>query len=52
LLCQSGELVPQDLYFSPDQGIITPNYYFRQEGVERIDLGGKIVAPRLPGPAN
>ena len=45
LLCISGELVAQDLYFSTDQGTITPNYYYRQEGVERIDLNGKIVAP-------
>ncbi|OAP59696.1 N-acetylglucosamine-6-phosphate deacetylase [Fonsecaea erecta] len=45
LLCMSGELVAQDLYLDAEQGIITPNYYFRQEGVERIDLDGKIVAP-------
>lgn len=45
ILCVSGELIPQDLYFSPEMGIITPNYYFRQEGVERIDLNGAIVAP-------
>jgi N-acetylglucosamine-6-phosphate deacetylase len=45
LLCISGELVAQDIYFSTEQGIITPNYYYRQEGVERIDLNGKIVAP-------
>jgi N-acetylglucosamine-6-phosphate deacetylase len=43
--CVSGELIPQDVYFSPDQGIIVPNYYYRTEGVERIDLGGAIVAP-------
>jgi hypothetical protein len=43
--CVSGELIPQDLYFSPDQGMIVPNYYYRTEGVERIDLGGAIVAP-------
>lgn len=35
----------QDLYFSSDTGMITPNYYYRQEGVERIDLDGKVVAP-------
>ena len=35
----------QDLYFSADTGMITPNYYYRQEGVERIDLDGKVVAP-------
>lgn len=45
LLCVSGELVAQDLYFSSEQGTITPNYYYRQEGVERIDLGGRVVAP-------
>lgn len=45
LICISGELVSQDLYFSSDTGIITPNYYYRQEGVERIDLDGKVVAP-------
>lgn len=45
LLCISGELVAQDLYFSAEQGIITPNYYYRQEGVERIDLDGRVVAP-------
>lgn len=45
LVCISGELVSQDLYFSSDTGIITPNYYYRQEGVERIDLDGKVVAP-------
>jgi len=44
-LCISGELVPQDLYFSPETGIITANYYYRTEGIERIDLGGAIVAP-------
>jgi hypothetical protein len=44
-LCLHGELVPQDLYFSPDTGLITPNYYYRTEGVERIDLGGAVVAP-------
>jgi N-acetylglucosamine-6-phosphate deacetylase len=43
--CVAGELIPQDVYFSPDQGIIVPNYYYRTEGVERIDLGGAIVAP-------
>jgi hypothetical protein len=43
--CVSGELIPQDVYFSPEQGIIVPNYYYRTEGVERIDLGGAIVAP-------
>ena len=41
----SGELIAQDLYFSEETGLITPNYYFRQEGVERIDLNGKVVAP-------
>ena len=45
LICMSGELVAQDLYFSSETGIITPNYYYRQEGVERIDLEGKVVAP-------
>lgn len=45
LLCISGELVAQDIYFSTEQHTITPNYYYRQEGVERIDLNGKIVAP-------
>ncbi|KEF57564.1 N-acetylglucosamine-6-phosphate deacetylase [Exophiala aquamarina CBS 119918] len=45
LVCISGELVSQDLYFSSDTGIITPTYYYRQEGVERIDLDGKVVAP-------
>lgn len=43
--CVAGELIPQDVYFSPDQGIIVPNYYYRTEGVERIDLGGAVVAP-------
>jgi N-acetylglucosamine-6-phosphate deacetylase len=43
--CVSGELIPQDIYFSPEQGIIVPNYYYRTEGVNRIDLGGAIVAP-------
>ena len=43
--CVSGELIPQDVYFSPEQGIIVPNYYYRTEGVNRIDLGGAIVAP-------
>ena len=45
LICMSGELIAQDLYFSEETGLITPNYYFRQEGVERIDLDGKVVAP-------
>ncbi|EXJ89461.1 N-acetylglucosamine-6-phosphate deacetylase [Capronia epimyces CBS 606.96] len=45
LLCIQGELVAQDLYFSADAGLITPNYYYRSEGVERIDLNGRIVAP-------
>lgn len=44
-ICLSGELIPQDVYFSPETGLITPNYYYRAEGVERIDLGGAIVAP-------
>lgn len=44
-LCISGELIPQDLYFSPETGLITPNYYYRTDGVARIDLGGAIVAP-------
>ena len=43
--CVSGELIPQDVYFSPDQSIIVPNYYYRTEGVKRIDLAGAIVAP-------
>ncbi|KIX06318.1 N-acetylglucosamine-6-phosphate deacetylase [Rhinocladiella mackenziei CBS 650.93] len=34
-----------DLYFSSDTGIITPNYYYRIDGVERIDLNGRVVAP-------
>lgn len=45
LLCISGELIAQDLYFSSETGSITPNYYYRTEGVERIDLDGGIVAP-------
>ena len=45
LLCISGELVAQDLYFSSERGIITANYYYRKDGVERIDLNGRIVAP-------
>ncbi len=45
LLCLHGELLPQDLYFSPETGLITPNYYFRAENVKRIDLGGRVVAP-------
>ena len=45
LLTIHGELIPQDLYFSPTTGLITPNYYFKTENVERIDLGGHIVAP-------
>ncbi|KAK5282947.1 hypothetical protein LTR20_003274 [Exophiala xenobiotica] len=45
LLCVSGELVGQDLYFSSERGIITANYYYRNEGVKRIDLNGRIVAP-------
>ncbi|KAK5335313.1 hypothetical protein LTR98_008312 [Exophiala xenobiotica] len=45
LLCISGELVGQDLYFSSERGIITANYYYRNEGVKRIDLNGRIVAP-------
>ncbi|KAF7512038.1 hypothetical protein GJ744_002751 [Endocarpon pusillum] len=44
-LCLAGELIAQDLYFSPETGCITPNYYYRTEGVERIDLGGAVVAP-------
>jgi N-acetylglucosamine-6-phosphate deacetylase len=44
-ICISGELIPQDLYFSPETGLITPNYYYRTEGVERIDLGGAVGAP-------
>jgi len=44
-LCIAGELIPQDLYFSSETGLITPNYYYRTEGVERIDLNGAIVAP-------
>ena len=44
-ICISGELIPQDLYFSPETGFITPNYYYRTEGIERIDLGGAVVAP-------
>ncbi len=44
-LCISGELIAQDLYFSPETGLLTPNYYYRSEGVERIDLGGAVVAP-------
>ena len=43
--CLNGELIPQDLYFSPETGLITPNYYYRAAGVERIDLSGAIVAP-------
>ena len=43
--CVSGELIPQDLYFSPETGFITPNYYYRSEGVERIDMKGAIIAP-------
>ena len=45
LLTIHGELIPQDLYFSPTTGLITPNYYFKTENVERIDLEGRIVAP-------
>lgn len=45
LLCIRGELVGQDLYFSSDFGTISPNYYYRIDGVERIDLGGRIVSP-------
>ena len=44
-VCVAGELIPQDLYFSPETGLITPNYYYRSEGVEKTDLGGAIVAP-------
>lgn len=44
-LCVAGELIAQDLYFSAETGLITPNYYYRSEGVERIDLGGAVVAP-------
>ena len=40
-----GELLPQDLYFSPATGLITPNYYYRSDNVTKIDLSGKIVAP-------
>lgn len=40
-----GELISQDVYFSPDSQTISPNYYYRTEGVERIDLHGAIVAP-------
>lgn len=43
-LCLHGETIAQDLYFSPQTGLITPNYYYRTEGVERIDLGGAIVS--------
>ena len=43
--CLNGELIPQDLYFSPETGLITPNYYYRSDGIEKIDLGGAIVAP-------
>ena len=45
LICLHGELLPQDLYFSPETGLITPNYYFRAENVERVDMGGQIIAP-------
>lgn len=45
LLCISGELVSQDVYFSTETGHITPNYYYRQQGVQRIDMGGLVVAP-------
>lgn len=44
-LCISGESVQQDIYFSPETGLITPNYYYRTEGVDRIDLHGLTVAP-------
>lgn len=43
--CVAGELIQQDIYFSPESQTISPNYYYRTEGVERIDLGGAIVAP-------
>ncbi|KIV98152.1 N-acetylglucosamine-6-phosphate deacetylase [Exophiala mesophila] len=45
LVCISGELISQDVYFSTDTGQITPNYYYRQQGVRRIDLAGLVVAP-------
>ena len=44
-VCMSGELIHQDIYFSPESQTISPNYYYRTEGVERIDLNGAIVAP-------
>ena len=44
-VCMSGELISQDIYFSPESKTISPNYYYRTEGVERIDLNGAIVAP-------
>ena len=44
-ICLNGELIPADLYFSPETGVITPNYYYRSDGIEKIDLGGAIVAP-------
>lgn len=44
-ICLYGELIPQDLYFSPETGLITPNYYYRADGIEKIDLQGAIVAP-------
>lgn len=43
--CVSGELVSQDVYFSPESQTISPNYYYRTEGIEKIDLNGLIVAP-------
>lgn len=46
-LCRSGALTQADLYFSPATGRITPNPHPSRtdDGVERIDLAGAVLAP-------
>ena len=40
-----GELLQQDLYFSPATGLIATDDHCRADSVTRINLSGKIVAP-------
>lgn len=47
-LLTSGTSIQQDLYFSPDTGLITPNYTRNRPDIKatKIDLGGEyLVAP-------
>lgn len=44
-VCIFGEFTQQDLYFDEETGLITPNYYYRTDGIEKIDLDGAVVAP-------